>query len=96
MVFSVPDPAKTQWFCEYSRSQRVPALNVLPLPGVCSECCKCCGFGKTVVPGSDPAGSCAFRTVGVSGRPVSDGPFLLLCFTLSPISVSNCPFPVRN
>lgn len=67
MVSSVPGPAKTQWFCEYSWSQRVLALNVLPLPGVCSERCECCGFGKTVVPGSDPAGSCAFRTVLVSG-----------------------------
>lgn len=67
MVFSVPAPAKARWFCEYSQRQRVPALNVLPLPGACSERCECCGFDKTVVPGSDPAGSCAFRTVRVRG-----------------------------
>lgn len=54
MLISVPTPAKTQWFCDYSQSQRVPALNVLSFPGVCSECCL---SDKIVVSGSDPVGS---------------------------------------
>lgn len=40
MLISVPTPAKTQWFCDYSQRQRVPALNVFPLPGVCPEHCQ--------------------------------------------------------
>lgn len=40
--------AKTQWFCEYSPRQRVPALNVLPLPGVRSERHEGCVSDKTV------------------------------------------------